>query len=204
LPDLFQPAWLTAAAKASPLPSLPEDPSDRHALSRILWQLSFRAMLSGLLRFGDRLSMAHSREVRLPFCDPRLAEYLFSLPPDLLVGEGQVKRVLRLALRGLVPEAIVTRPKQGFVPPQQRWLTGPLEGWVKDLAADPGPIGEHLDLSRVRSILAADAGSRRRDVALVWESANLLAWSRYSHARMRRSPKLSATAEAETPLAASR
>ncbi len=204
LPDLFQPAWLTAAAKGSPLPSLPEDPSDLHALSRTLWQLSFRAMLSGLLRFGDRLSMAHSREVRLPFCDPRLAEYLFSLPPDLLVGEGQVKRVLRLALRGLVPDAIVTRPKQGFVPPQQRWLTGPLEAWVKDLAADPGPIGELLDLARVREILSADAGSRRRDVALVWESANLLAWSRYSHARMLSAPRLSATADAETPLAASR
>ncbi len=112
--------------QGSPLSTLPEDPTDQHALSRMLWQLSFRAMLSGLLRFGDRLSMAHSREVRLPFCDPRLAEYLFSLPPDLLVGEGQVKRVLRLALRGLVPDAIVTRPKQGFVPPQQRWLTGPL------------------------------------------------------------------------------
>ena len=204
LPDLFQPAWLTAAAKGSPLPSLPADPSDHHALSRTLWQLSFRAMLSGLLRFGDRLSMAHSREVRLPFCDPRLAEYLFSLPPELLVGEGQVKRVLRLALRGLVPDAIVTRPKQGFVPPQQRWLTGPLEAWAKDLAADPGPIGERLDLARVRSIISADAGSRRRDVALVWESANLLAWSRYSHTRMRRAPRLSATADAETPLAASR
>ncbi|MEO5730454.1 MAG: asparagine synthase (glutamine-hydrolyzing) [Byssovorax sp.] len=204
LPDLFQPAWLTTAAKGSPLPSLPEDPSDLHALSRTLWQLSFRAMLSGLLRFGDRLSMAHSREVRLPFCDPRLAEYLFSLPPELLVGEGQVKRVLRLALRGLVPDAIVTRPKQGFVPPQQRWLTGPLEAWVKDLAADPGPIGDRLDLSRVRSIVSADAGSRRRDVGLVWESANLLAWSRYSHARMLSAPKLSATADAETPLAASR
>jgi asparagine synthase (glutamine-hydrolysing) len=204
LPDLFQPSWLASAAKGSPLPALPADPSDQHALSRMLWQLSFRAMLSGLLRFGDRLSMAHSREVRLPFCDPRLAEYLFSLPPDLLVGEGQVKRVLRLALRGLVPEAIVTRPKQGFVPPQQRWLTGPLQAWINDLAADPGPIGELLDLSRVRSLLAADEGSRRRDIALVWDSANLLAWSRYSHARMRRSPKLSATVDAGTPLAASR
>ena len=204
LPDLFQPAWLASAGQSSPAPSLPADPTSRHALSHLLWQLSFRAMLSGLLRFGDRLSMAHSREVRLPFCDPRIAEYVFSLPPELLVGEGQVKRVLRLAIRGLVPPAIVTRPKQGFVPPQQRWLTGPLEAWVKDLAADPGPIGDRLDLSRVRPLVSADLGSRRRDIALVWESANLLAWSRYSLARMRRSPKLSATATAEMPLAATR
>lgn len=204
LPDLFQPAWLEAAGRSSPTPSWSADPSSRHALSHTLWQLSFRAMLSGLLRFGDRLSMAHSREVRLPFCDPRIAEYVFSLPPELLVGEGQVKRVLRLAIRGLVPAAIVTRPKQGFVPPQQRWLTGPLEGWVKDLAADPGPIGERLDLSRVRPLVSASLGERSRDIALVWESANLLAWSRYSLARMRRSSKLSATLAAETSLAASR
>jgi len=203
LPDLFQPAWLEAAGRGRPAPSLPDDPRSRHALSHTLWQLSFRAMLSGLLRFGDRLSMAHSREVRLPFCDPRIAEYVFSLPPELLVGEGQVKRVLRLATRGLVPAAIVTRPKQGFVPPQQRWLTGPLEAWVKDLAADPGPIGEQLDLSRVRPLVSAGLEERRRDIALVWESANLLAWSRYSLTRMRRSPKLSATATAELPLAAS-
>ena len=204
LPQLFQPAWLDSAAQAMPAPPLPDDPSDRHGLSRILWQLSFRAMLSGLLRFGDRLSMAHSREVRLPFCDARIAEFLFTLPPELLVGEGQVKRVLRLAIRGLVPDAIVTRPKQGFVPPQQRWLTGPLEAWVKDLAANPGPIGDRLDLSRVRPLVSADETSRRRDIELVWESANLLAWSRYSLARMHRSPKHSATVAAETPLSASR
>jgi asparagine synthase (glutamine-hydrolysing) len=204
LPDLFQPAWLASAAAGRPRPSLPADPRDDHALSRILWQLSFRAMLSGLLRFGDRLSMAHSREVRLPFCDARIAEYVFSLPPELLVGEGQVKRVLRLAIRGLVPDAIVTRPKQGFVPPQKGWLTGPLEAWVKDLAADPGPIGDRLDLSRIRPMVSADATSRRRDIELVWESANLLAWSRYSLTRMRRSPKLSATLSTTTPLAASR
>jgi asparagine synthase (glutamine-hydrolysing) len=152
-------------------------------------------MLSGLLRFGDRLSMAHSREVRLPFCDHRITELLFSLSPDLIVGRGEVKRVLRLAIRGLVPDAIAARPKQGFVPPQERWLLGPLEGWVHDLAADPGPIGDHLDRARVRSLVHADAASRRRDVALLWESANLLAWSRYALAPMRRAPKLAATRE---------
>jgi asparagine synthase (glutamine-hydrolysing) len=196
LPDLFQRSFLEgarASRPALPLPPFTRAADGDHALSRILWRLSFRAMLSGLLRFGDRLSMAHSREVRLPFCDHRIAEFLFSVSPELLVGRGEVKRVLRLAIRGLVPDAIATRPKQGFVPPQQRWLLGPLEGWLHDLAADPGPLGDRMDLGRVRSVLHADDASRRRDVALVWQSANLLAWSRYSLARMRRAPKLAPT-----------
>lgn len=197
LPDLFQRSFLEGAHAARPSRPLPLGDTgaegDDHALSRMLWLLSFRAMLSGLLRFGDRLSMAHSREVRLPFCDHRIAEFLFALSPDLIVGRGEVKRVLRLALRGLVPDAIATRPKQGFVPPQQRWLLGPLQSWIHELAADPGPIGDVLDLRQINSLVHADEASRRRDIALVWESANLLAWSRYSLARMRHAPKLAAT-----------
>lgn len=202
LPDLFHDAFLAAGRAARPpLPRPPGHPDEgdegtgEHALSRTLFLLSFRAMLSSLLRFGDRLSMAHSREVRLPFCDHRITELLFSLSPELLVGEGQVKRVLRLAIRGLVPDAIVTRPKQGFVPPQQRWLVGPLAGFARDLADEPGPIGEALDMARVRALLHADEATRRRDASLVWESVNLLAWSRFSLERMRRAPKLPATLE---------
>jgi asparagine synthase (glutamine-hydrolysing) len=198
LPDLFDPRFLEAAsADALPEP-LPAEPGARHALSRTLWLLSFRTMLSSLLRFGDRLSMAHSREVRLPFCDHRIAEYLFALPPELLVGEGQVKRVLRLAIRGVVPEAIVGRPKQGFVPPQQNWLVGPLQGWIHGLAEDAGPLGAALDLGRIRSIVRADEPARRRDIELVWDSANLLAWGRYSLDPLRRSPKQPATASSRS------
>jgi len=199
LPGLFQRSFLAAAAEnAPPLPRpLGDvvDSGDHHALSRMLWLLCFRSMLSGLLRFGDRLSMAHSREVRLPFCDHRIAEHLFSLSPELIVGGGEVKRVLRLAIRGLVPDAIVSRPKQGFVPPLLRWLTGPLEGWLHELAADPGPIGDRLDMALVRPLVHADLASRRRDLELLWESANLLAWSRYALDRMRRAPKLAAAGQ---------
>ncbi|MEO7330032.1 MAG: asparagine synthase-related protein, partial [Minicystis sp.] len=106
---------------------------------------------------------------------------------------GQVKRVLRLAIRGVVPDAIVGRPKQGFVPPQQNWLVGPLQAWIAGLAEDAGPLADHLDLGRIRAILAGDEPSRRRDIELVWDSANLLAWGRYSLDPLRRAPKQAAT-----------
>ena len=83
--------------------------------------------LSTLLRYGDRNSMAHSREVRLPFCDHRLIEFVQALPPGYLMGDAQTKRLLRAASGGLLPEEIRTRwNKQGFLPPIVAWLDGSL------------------------------------------------------------------------------
>jgi asparagine synthase (glutamine-hydrolysing) len=93
------------------------------ALASALEQDSFGRYLTTLLRYGDRNSMAHSREVRLPFCDHRLAEFIFRLPPHLLMGDIQTKRLLRESMRGIIPEAIRTRwNKQGFRPPQDSWF----------------------------------------------------------------------------------
>jgi len=188
--SLFRGDWLATARTR--LPELArahtrdlEGDGTPASLSRVLWTLSFRTMLSSLLRFGDRLSMAHSREVRLPFCDHRVAEHAFRISPELLVGGGEVKRVLRRAIRGLVPDPIVTRPKQGFVPPQSGWLTGPLAGWVSDLTASASPLSDRLDLPRAAALARAPIEERARDVTMVWEAANLLGWSTYALARMR-------------------
>lgn len=105
-----------------------------HALGSALAQDSFGHFLTTLLRYGDRNSMAHSREVRLPFCDHRLAELALSLPPQHLMGEIQTKRLLRESMRGLLPESIRTRwNKQGFLPPQENWFQGRLLEMAADL-----------------------------------------------------------------------
>jgi asparagine synthase (glutamine-hydrolysing) len=193
--DLFDAAWLASARGLRPEPPEIERIDDRHALSRILWTLAFRTMLSSLLRFGDRLSMAHSREVRLPFCDHRLAELVFGFSPELLMGGGEVKRVLRTAIRGLVPDPIATRSKQGFMPPQERWLLGPLRAFVADLAREPGPLGARLDLACARRLAEADGATRAREVSALWDLTNLLAWSRFALAAMGRSERLDPSAD---------
>lgn len=97
-----------------------------NALSSTLEQNSFGRFLTTLLRYGDRNSMAHSREVRLPFCDHRIAEFVHGLPPRLLMGDAQNKRLLRESMRGILPEGVRTRwAKQGFVPPQELWFENP-------------------------------------------------------------------------------
>jgi asparagine synthase (glutamine-hydrolysing) len=97
------------------------------ALPEALLEDSFRAHLPTLLRYGDRNSMAHSREVRLPFCDHRLAEFAFAQPVEYLMGGAETKRLLRHAMKDVLPEEVRTRwNKQGFLPPQDAWLGGVL------------------------------------------------------------------------------
>ncbi|RUQ38286.1 MAG: asparagine synthase (glutamine-hydrolyzing) [Candidatus Competibacteraceae bacterium] len=104
------------------------------ALTSALYQDSFGMYLTTLLRYGDRNSMAHSREVRLPFCDYRLAELALSLPPGHLMGAVQTKRLLRESTQGILHESVRTRwNKQGFRPPQETWFQGPLLAMAEDL-----------------------------------------------------------------------
>jgi asparagine synthase (glutamine-hydrolysing) len=87
-----------------------------------------RAQLGGanlqmLLHYEDRLSMAHGVEVRVPFLDVRFVEGVAGLPEDFRLAGGEMKRVLREALRGVVPEPVRTRPdKKGFTTPLERWM----------------------------------------------------------------------------------
>ena len=80
--------------------------------------------LKGLLRYADRNSMAHSREVRLPFLDHRVVEFVFSLPDSFLLRDGWTKWILRQAISDLLPKEVVWRvEKVGFEPPQTEWLS---------------------------------------------------------------------------------
>jgi asparagine synthase (glutamine-hydrolysing) len=77
-----------------------------------------------LLRL-DRVTMASSVEGREPFLDQALVQFALALPPQLKFRAGTGKYILRRAMAGLLPEEILTRPKQGFGTPMQEWMRGP-------------------------------------------------------------------------------
>lgn len=79
--------------------------------------------LEELLRFADRNSMAHGLEVRLPFLNHELVEFVFSLPSHLKMHEGWTKFLLRQTMDKKLPDEIVWRKeKVGFEPPQKNWM----------------------------------------------------------------------------------
>lgn len=82
--------------------------------------------LEELLRFADRNSMAHGREVRLPFLNHELVEFVFSLPSQLKMHDGWTKFLLRKAMDKKLPDKIVWRKEKiGFEPPQKTWMQDP-------------------------------------------------------------------------------
>jgi len=85
----------------------------------------------------DRLSMAAGVEARVPFLDNEFVEYVAGIDPAMKLKPPRAKHILRLAARGLLPDEIVGRPKQGFIEPADAWMRGPLpEFIVRALAAD--------------------------------------------------------------------
>ena len=100
-------------------------PIHRYAgdLDRVLRQETTVTNLPALLHYEDRNSMRFSLEARVPFLDYRVVEYLASLPLDQKLRRGVTKRVLRRAIKGVVPEAIRCRmDKMGFVTPEEVWM----------------------------------------------------------------------------------
>jgi len=79
--------------------------------------------MAQLMRYGDRSSMAHSREVRLPFLNHELVEFIFSLPSSMKIQKGWTKYIQRKTFENIIPEKIIwRRDKIGYEPPQKEWM----------------------------------------------------------------------------------
>ncbi|MDL2279106.1 asparagine synthase (glutamine-hydrolyzing) [Desulfovibrio sp. OttesenSCG-928-G11] len=126
-----------------------ELPFVENALQRML-HFEFRTFLQGVLLIEDKISMAHSLEVRVPFLDNALADLAFRIPtahklniakmaghvgqPLFKADEG--KLILRKAMRRFLPELYTQQPKQGFSPPDGNWYRGESMDYIKEVLYD--------------------------------------------------------------------
>jgi asparagine synthase (glutamine-hydrolysing) len=108
-----------------------DDPADR------AMGLDVQTYLPGdLLRMGDRMSMRHSLELRVPFCDHRLFGFAKNIPASRHLNGFKLKSYLRDGLKGLLPPSILQGPKLGFHIPLARWLREDLRPMVEDLLSE--------------------------------------------------------------------
>jgi len=96
-------------------------------------------LVNTLLRDTDSMSMAHSLEVRIPFLDHRLVEFVTSLPQEMKLSKGVPKALLVAALSDLLPDEVVNQKKRGFTLPWSDWLRGPLRSRIESGLADLSP-----------------------------------------------------------------
>lgn len=91
-------------------------------LNRFLWLDQLYYLPDDILYKSDRMSMAHSIEVRTPFLDHRIVEFAARLPENLKIRGGQLKFVLRELMKNRLPPSVLHRPKEGFDIPAHDWL----------------------------------------------------------------------------------
>ena len=105
---------------------LPDD------FSRVSWAELRGYMKNMLLRDADAMSMAVSLELRVPFLDHELVEYVLGLPAVEKQRGGEAKALLVRSCADLLPPSVYQRPKQGFGLPMRVWMRGPLRSFVQD------------------------------------------------------------------------
>ena len=121
-------------------------------------------LVEDLLMKADKMTMASSLELRVPFLDHALVEWAATLPHDWKVGNAQSgpisKRILRSFAEPRLPHSIIDRPKQGFPVPAYEWLSDSLAPWAEDMlfGAD-ARLGAYFEPEAARPVLeAARAG----------------------------------------------
>ncbi|MEC3907347.1 asparagine synthase (glutamine-hydrolyzing) [Tamlana sp. 2201CG12-4] len=92
----------------------------------------FYTKIPRALRFNDRVSMAHSTELRVPFLDYRLIEFAFSLPTEFKIKDNQGKQILRDVISKYVDKKVTYAPKRPLQTPQREWLGEDLKGYVEN------------------------------------------------------------------------
>jgi asparagine synthase (glutamine-hydrolysing) len=138
-----------------------------------------KTFLHGLLVVEDKVSMAHSLEVRVPFLDNALVALAQRIPARIKHGSGGGKELLRKAMAPLLPAEIVEKRKQGFSPPDQSWYRGPTMDYLREILLDPRSLGRgYFQPSFVRRVLEEHLEGRVNHRLLIWSLLCFEWWNR--------------------------
>jgi asparagine synthase (glutamine-hydrolysing) len=143
------------------------EPSPLHWMTYLDLNLRLPELL--LMRV-DKMTMGVGLEARVPFLDHKLVRLALSIPERAKVRHGNSKHLLKKAARGLIPDTIIDRPKQGFGVPVQEWCLGRLGDVVRDQLEEFCRETDYLDVQEVRRMYSQPRGHQ------LWYLLNLALW----------------------------
>jgi asparagine synthase (glutamine-hydrolysing) len=137
-----------------------------------------KTYLHELLMKQDQMSMAASIESRVPFLDHKLVEFSAALPERMKLRGATTKYVLRESMKGLLPEAILSRAKMGFPVPVGSWFRGAFRSVVDEYVLGERAMSRGLfEPSFVRSLVERHQGGEDHSERL-WALVNFEIWQR--------------------------
>jgi len=144
----------------------------------MLWYDLMTYLPDDILAKVDRASMACSLEVRSPFLDHRIVEFMAGQGMALKLAGGQTKVLLRRLGERLLPASVMERPKQGFAVPLAAWLQGPLRGWLERLVESGAIVHEYCRPEVVRRMVDCHVAGQRDLSQQLWSLVVLDQWLR--------------------------
>lgn len=120
-----------------------------------------------ILMKADKMTMAHSLELRVPFLDREVFEVARAIPTKFRISNGTTKYILRQAMKGLIPDAIVDRPKLGFPVPLQDWLRGHWASRVYE-TIQAGGIEDYIKLDAVEKMIKQHVEGKDDFARKIW------------------------------------
>lgn len=124
---------------------------------------------------ADRMTMANSLELRVPFLDKEVFEVAKTLPAALKTAEGTTKYAFREAMRGIVPDSILFRKKLGFPVPIRVWLKDEIYDWAKQLIKESGTEA-FINKSYALKLLDDHKNGRRDNSRKIWTILMFMLW----------------------------
>ncbi|MFN0111083.1 MAG: asparagine synthase (glutamine-hydrolyzing) [Blastocatellia bacterium] len=156
-----------------------DEPVGADKLNRLLYLDSKTYLPGDILTKVDRMSMAHSIEARVPLLDHKLIEFVQTIPASLKLRGSTTKHILKQAMSGLIPEAIINRPKMGFGVPLRKWLNHELREMLHDTLTDRTARERGLlDQQAVQALLDEHGRGRRDNSLHLWGLLTLELWHR--------------------------
>jgi len=119
---------------------------------------------------ADKMTMAHSMEERVPFLNPEIVEFAFSLPVNLKLKHGREKYILRKSMSDIIPKSIIKRKKRGYGTPIEYWFTTEFGDITHDRLINSETIKEFFNLKKVDRIAKNCKNNRKytRNTAVLW------------------------------------
>lgn len=140
-------------------PRLDGEPAE-DARRRELFYLNFIWFMTTLLERKDRMSMGASLEVRVPFADHRLVEYVWNIPWEMKMYGGREKGILRKALEGILPNEILYRKKSPYPKTHHPAYTKAVIQWLNEILQDKNaPLFQFFDRSRIEGVVNTGGAS---------------------------------------------